>query len=230
MIWTDDGLPFTSVCVIYLEDFQTNRLDTTRLDSPCLAVWACSRGEVNHKKDLKRKGVWFAQSPNAPADHGGGRASRGLLDRIGFRGASGSTRPLPRGPRVSASRREISWARARLPGQSHLLLHPFFRRVVDAAQGGSGTEPRSLAPAGDGHDDDDDDDDDEDGVAAFKPCRLRSPWQAGIRLRFPGAWSLHLLEDGSALAPPPPKKPKKVRKGPGEGGPQERGGIEQPQE
>ena len=105
--------------------------------------------------------------------------------------------------------------------------------VVDAAQHKVvlAPEPRSLAPAGDGHDDDDDeDDDDEDGVAAFKPCRLRSPWQAGIRLRFPGAWSLDLLEDGSALAPPPPKKTNKGGKGRGEGGPQERGGIEQPQE
>ena len=224
MIWTDDGLPFTSVCVIYLEDFQTNRLDTTRLDSPCLAVWACSRGEVNHKKDLKRKGVWFAQPPNAPADHGGGRACRGIARPGWVSGGPGSCRHLVE---------KFPGLGARLPGQSHLLLHPFFRRRHAAkARGGSGPEPRfvsrcSLAAAGDGHDDDDDDDD-EDGVAAFKPCRLRSPWQGGTRLRFPGAWSLDLLEDGSALAPTPSKP--KGGKGPSEGRPQERGGLEQPQE
>ena len=139
MIWTDDGLPFTSVCVIYLEDFQTNRLDTTRLDSPCLAVWACSRGEVNHKKDLKRKGVWFAQPPNAPADHGGGRASRGLLDRIGFRGASGSARPLPLPP---GCRHLVE----KFPGldlacrANHISCFILFRRRRRSpAQGGSGT-------------------------------------------------------------------------------------------
>ena len=155
----------------------------------------------------------------------------GCSTGLGFGGRRAPPAPSPGGP---GCRHLVE----KFPGldlacrANHISCFILFRRRRRSpAQGGSGTEPRSLAPAGDGHDDDDEDDDDEDGVAAFKPCRLRSPWQAGIRLRFPGAWSLDLLEDGSALAPPPPpKKPKKVRKGPGEGGPQERGGIEQPQE